>query len=355
MDGTKRASRPVVMRVATLIGLGACALAGVTACDRDAGPQVAFLLASHLPRDVRSFEARADEIDLRVVTLAADRDTSTQIAQVEDVLARGAKVLVIQPTDSRLAARYIALAHDKGARVIAYERAIVAPDLDYFVSHDSYRIGVLQAEAALLATAGKGSYVLLSGAADDAVAADITRGYKDTLAPYIARGDVTIVMEQNHSAWSAEQARVTVDTALARSVQSSHEPSPIDAILANNSAMARGAVDALAARGPSNTFIAGADADVENVNLVCQGKQTVEILKDSQPLARTAADVAIRLYQGRPAEPGSSIALAGTTVPVAAVRVELVTSDNVKSMIVDSGILSPDELPGCKHRLASAR
>jgi hypothetical protein len=37
---------------------------------------------------------------------------------------------------------------------------------------------------------------------------------------------------------------------------------------------------------------------------------------------------------------------------VAAVRVELVTPENVKSLIVDPGFLSAEALPACKSRLA---
>ena len=43
--------------------------------------------------------------------------------------------------DTATAASYIQRAHEKGAKVIAYDRAIVASDLDYYVSHDSYRVG----------------------------------------------------------------------------------------------------------------------------------------------------------------------------------------------------------------------
>jgi D-xylose transport system substrate-binding protein len=121
-------------------------------------------------KDVKYFEARAKELGLRVVTLAADNDNAKQIAQVEDVLTQGAKVLVIQPTDSQAASSYVRLAHERGAKVVAYDRAIVAPDLDYYVSHDSYRVGVLQAQAALQATGTKGKYVILSGQAGHSVA-----------------------------------------------------------------------------------------------------------------------------------------------------------------------------------------
>ncbi len=320
-------------------------------CKAKEGPQVAFLLSTlqeeRYQKDLRYFEERAKELDIRVVTLAADNDNAKQIAQVEDVLTQGAKVLVIQPTDSQAASAYVKLAHDHGAKIIAYDRAIVSPDLDYYVSHDSYRVGVLQAEAALAATGGKGKFVLLSGQAGHSVAAEITRGYEHTLAPYIARGDVEIVMKQNHSAWSPEQALRTVEDALTRT------GGKIDAILANNSGMARGAVQAVQAAGLTHVFIAGADADAANVNFVCQGKQSIEVLKDIAPLAKTAADVAKQLLNGEPAKGSATIEMGGRDVPVAAVRVEVVTPDTVKPLLVDTGFLTAAELPACASKLAT--
>jgi D-xylose transport system substrate-binding protein len=325
--------------------------ATLSACKKSESPDVAFLLSTlqeeRYQKDVHYFEARAKELGLKVVTLAADNDNAKQMAQVEDVLNQGAKVLVIQPTDSTAASAYVRIAHEKGAKVVAYDRAIVAKDLDYYVSHDSYRVGVLQAEAALAATHGKGNFVLLSGQSGHSVATEITRGYEHTLAPYVARGDVTIVMQQNHSSWSPEQALRTVEDAITRS------GGKIDAILANNSGMARGAVQAITAAGLPHVFIAGADADAANVNFVCQGKQTIEVLKDIQPLAQTAADVAKNLVDGQAPKRGSAtVALDGGDVPVAAVRVEVVTPENVKSLLVDTGFLTAGQLPACANKLA---
>ena len=328
-------------------------IASAPACKPAEGPQVALLLSTlqeeRYQKDMKYFEARAKELQMKVVTLAADNDGAKQIAQVEDVLAQGAKVLVIQPTDSQAASAFVRLAHEHGAKVVAYDRAIIAGDLDYYVSHDSYRVGVLQAQAALAATGGKGKYVLLAGQAGHSVASEITRGYEDTLAPYIARGDVEIVVKQNHSAWSPEQALRTVEDALTRT------GGKIDAILANNSGMARGAVQAISAAGLAHVFIAGADADAANINFVCQGKQTIEVLKDIQPLARTAAEVARKLLDNELPKSDATIALGGARVPVAAVRVEVITPETIKPLLVDSGFLTADELPACKGRLASAK
>ena len=322
----------------------------VPSCARKDGPEVAFLLSTlqeeRYQKDVKYFEQRAGELGLHTITLAADNDNAKQIAQVEDVLNQGAKVLVIQPTDSQAASSYVRLAHEHGAKVVAYDRAIVSPDLDFYVSHDSYEVGVLQAQAAIAATGGKGKYVLLSGQAGHSVATEITRGYEDTLAPYIARGDVEVVARQNHSAWAPEQALRTVEDALTRT--------HVDAILANNSGMARGAVQAVVEKGLTDVFIAGADADAATVNYVCQGKQSIEVLKDIQPLAKTAAEVAKQLLDGQQPKAPATIALAGKQIPVAAVRVEVVMADNVKPLLVDTGFLKADELPACKGHLAKA-
>ena len=309
-------------------------------------PDVVFLLSTlqeeRYHKDQRYFEARARALGLRATTLAADNDNAKQIAQVEDALTRGARVLVIQPTDSQAASTYVRLAHERGAKVIAYDRAIVSRDLDYYVSHDSRRVGVLQAEAAIAATGGKGRFVILAGQAGHSVATEITGGYDDVLGPYVARGDIEIVVRQSHSAWSPEQALRTVEDALARA------GGRVDAILANNSGMARGAVQAIDAAGLHGVFIAGADADAANVDFVCQGKQAIEVLKDIQPLAETAADVAARLVRGERPAPGPTLALDGGQVPVAAVQVEVIGPAEVQRRLVDTGFLSAGDVPACR-------
>lgn len=326
-------------------------LVAVPACKQRKSPDVAFLLSTlqeeRYQKDMKYFEARAKADGERVVALAADNDNAKQIAQVEDVLTQGAKVLVIQPTDSQAASSYVRLAHEHGAKVIAYDRAIVSPDLDYYVSHDSYKVGVLQAQAAIAATGGKGNYVILSGQSGQSVAMEITRGYDDTLAPYVSRGDIHIVARQNHSAWSPEQALRTVEDAITRT------DGHIDAILANNSGMARGAVQAVTEAKLGHVFIAGADADAANINFVCEGKQSIEVLKDVRPLAETAADVAHDLLTGKTPPAKATITLGGKAVPVAAVPVEVITADDVKAKIVGSGFLTAADLPACKNRLAA--
>lgn len=334
--------------------LGFAALAALTSlgCKKDSGgpssggPKVAFLLSTlqeeRYQKDKKYFEDEAKKLGVNAFTLAADNDNARQLSQVEDALSRGAKVLVIQPTDSAAAAAYVSKAHAAGAKVVAYDRSINGGP-DFYVAHDSHKVGVLQAEAAIKATGGKGNFVILNGQSGHSVALEIARGYMDTLKPYIDKGDIKIVVEKNHDSWSPEQALKTMEDAIAKT------SGDIAAVLANNSGMARGAVQAIQSGGlgAKKIFIAGADADAANVNYVCEGKQSVEVLKDIKPLAEKAAEVAAGLAKGTPVA-GAPTPGAKDAVPTAAVEVHLVTPDTVKKLILDGGFHIETAVPACR-------
>jgi D-xylose transport system substrate-binding protein len=328
-------------------------LAAVAACEKkssttettssaDGKTKVAFLLSTlqeeRYQKDKKYFEEKATALGLAPFTLAADNDNAKQLAQVEDALSRGAKVLVIQPTDSVAAASYVSKAHAKGAKVIAYDRSIKSDDLDVYVSHDAFKVGVIEAQEAVKA-APKGNYVILDGQSGHSVVAEIDRGYRSVLDPLVAKGDIKIVVQKNHESWSPAQALDTTNDAIAKT------KGDIVAILANNSGMARGAVQAVtsnAATKDKKIFIAGSDADAANANWVCEGKQSIEVLKDIKPLAEKAAETAQALASGKAPEGASG------KPPTIAIGVHLITKDNAKKMLVDSGFHPAASVSACK-------
>lgn len=305
-------------------------------------PKVAFLLATlqeeRYQKDKKFFEAKATALGLVPQVLSADNDNAKQLSQLEDSLAKGAKVIVVQPTDSVAAASYVQKAHAKGAKVVAYDRLIKSPDLDVYLSHDAFKIGVIMAEEAVKATGGKGNYLILDGQSGHSVVAEIDRGYMSVLKPLVDRGDIKIVLQKNHEAWAPDQALKTTEDAIAKT------KGDLQAILANNSGMARGAVQAIQAAnlGGKKIFVAGSDTDAANVNYLCEGKQTIEVLKDIQPLAEKAAELADAFAKGKALEGATG------TPPMIALPVELVTKDNAKARIVDTGFHPAKSVPACK-------
>jgi TolB-like protein len=108
-------------------------------------------------------------------------DPRTQIDQMRDLAAQGAKVIIVvaeNPVELRPAVEELAA---KGVRVIAYDRLIPSPAIAAYVGFDNLEVGRMQARALVNAAKGKGSFVLLGGAQDDVNARIFRRGQMEVL------------------------------------------------------------------------------------------------------------------------------------------------------------------------------
>lgn len=285
----------------------------------------------------------------------ADNDAATQRAQVETALADGAPLLVIQPVDADAAAAYVDAAHKAGAKVIAFDRLINTRDLDGYVSHDLAQMGRVQAQAALDWLTARNvkkpwNFVLLESAAGDPIAAQITRGYHDILDPRIAKNEVKLLADRAIPEPGAAQTAVAEELTKAKN--------NVDAILANNSALARGALNALdASKLTGKVFVAGAGADPENYAALCSGAQNLDLTLDDSELARSAARLAVAVANAHsPADanfPNNTIRIDDRDVFQVAIPVRTVTSDTIQAALVQTGIVSSNQLGACFAPLVS--
>ena len=131
----------------------------------------------------------------------AEDDIPNQLSQIENMVTKGAKVLVIASIDGTTLSNVLKQAKDKGITVIAYDRLIRdTPNVDYYATFDNFQVGVLQAqsiEAALGLKEGKGPFniELFGGSPDDNNAYFFYNGSMSVLQPYIDSGKL-VVSEQ---------------------------------------------------------------------------------------------------------------------------------------------------------------
>jgi D-xylose transport system substrate-binding protein len=287
-------------------------------------------------KDQKYFVDEAKKLGVEAIVVSADNSPQTQTAKVENLLSQGVKALVIQPVNSNAAATLVQLAHQDKVPVVAYDRMIEHAPVDFFVSDNVFQIGVLQAEAAVKATGGKGNYVILKGQAGHSVVAEIMRGIHSVLAKY---PNVKIVVEKNHDAWSPALAMATTENALTQ------YGNKIDAILANNSGMAQGAVQALAAQKlTGKVFVAGSDADLTAIKNIVAGRQQFEVISNIEGLARTAARTAVDLAQHKTPKSETMIDNGGRKIPSVEMSVYAVTKDNLDERIYKTGFHSKAEV-----------
>jgi D-xylose transport system substrate-binding protein len=279
-------------------------------------------------KDQKYFLEEAKKLGFEPIMVAADNNPQTQMAKVENLLSMGVKAIVIQPVNSKAAANLVKMAHADKVPVVAYDRMIEDAPVDFYVTQDSFKVGVLQAEAAVKATGGKGNYILLMGQAGHSVANAITDGVMSVLKKHPG---IKVVVQKSHDSWSASLAMATVENALTQ------HKNKIDAILANNSGMAHGAVQALQQEGLSGkVFVAGADADLASIKDIVAGKQQFEVLKDIKPLAVTSAQIAFKLASGTAVE-GEVKTNGKFSVKTIATPVYGITKENIQERVIDSG------------------
>src|SRR6476469_8225301 len=90
---------------------------------------------------VKVLQARGYKTDLQY----AEDDIPNQLAQIENMVTKGDKVLVIASIDGTTLSNVLQKAADKGVKIIAYDRLIKgSKNGDYYATCDNVQVGVLQ-------------------------------------------------------------------------------------------------------------------------------------------------------------------------------------------------------------------
>ena len=141
---------------------------------------------------------------------SARATSAKEKANVEALLTKGIKVLIICPQDGTAAAAAADEARKAGVKVISYDRLIRDTDaVDYYVTFDSIAVGAQQAQYLVDNATGTGNPLYLyAGAASDNNAFIFFEGAWSVLQPKIADGTFVI---KNSSEAVALQSKADAD------------------------------------------------------------------------------------------------------------------------------------------------
>jgi len=310
-------------------------------------------------QDEARFKEALDKAGYQVEILFSEKDSAKEKANVESLLTKGIKVLIITPVDGTAAASSAAAARAAGVKVISYDRLIRETDaVDYYVTFDSLAVGAQQAQYLVDNATGTGNPLYLyAGAASDNNAFIFFQGAWNVLQPKIADGTFVIKNSSEAIALQAkvdltrdEQAKiisqVTTDwaPATAKTLAESNLTVAQAAdkgdvfILAPNDDTARAIGDTFATDKDVTSFlITGQDAAPASVQYIIDGKQSMTVFKDVRTLVADAITAAVALLEDKaPAAEGS---YENGVIDVPAIQSEVVTVNqaNVKALLFDSG------------------
>lgn len=333
-----------ITRAGAAIGLGCALLFTPAAAMADArNPRIGFsiddLRLERWTRDRDYFIAAAEKLGAKVHVQSADASEQRQIAQIENLIARGVDVLVIVPYNATVLNNAIREARKAKIKVLSYDRLILNADVDAYISFDNKAVGELQARA-IVDLKPKGNYYLLGGAPTDNNAKMLREGQMKVLQPLIDKGDIKVAGRQWVKDWSASEAMSIVENALTAS------GNRIDAVVASNDATAGGAIQALAAQKLAGKVpVSGQDADLAAVRRVIAGTQAMTVYKPLKAIASSAATLAVQLVRDEKPAYNARIHNGYKEVSTVLLKPTLLTRSNV-DLLVRDGFYTQGQLAG---------
>ncbi len=315
-----------------------------TASFAQSAGTVAFLMPDqgstrYDEHDFPGFKAELAKLcpDCTAIYQNANADATLQQQQFNSVISQGATVVVLDPVDSGAAAALVELGQAQGVKVIAYDRPIPERAPDFYVSFDNEGIGYAIAKSLIKylqdsgVSAENGGVLQVNGSPTDAAARLIAKGSRDALA----ESDYKTLAEFDTPNWSPPEAQKWVSGQITRFGEQ------IVGVVAANDGTGGGAVAAFKAQGVNPIPpVTGNDAEIAALQLIIAGDQYNTISKPSEIVGMAAAQVAVAYLNGETPEAETTI----YDTPAQLFVPEVVTRENLKEVVVDTGIVSADQL-----------
>ena len=331
-------------------------------------------------KDGDSIKKQLEEQGFKVDLQYAEDDIPTQVSQIENMITKGAEVLIVASIDGTTlsdalqkaadATQVLQDAADSKIPVIAYDRLIRdSENVNYYATFDNFKVGQQQAWSLLNglgltdlegkpvdgAPAGPFNIELFAGSADDNNATFFFNGAMQELQPLIDAGTLVVKSKQTDFntvatlRWDGEVAQKRMENILTSTYS---DGTKVNGVLSPYDGLSRGIISALTDAGYSVgaewPVITGQDAEIDSVKAINSGEQFATIFKDTRELAKVAVEMTVAVLNGtEPTVNDTKTYDNGKKViPSMLLSPTIVVKDEISSVLVDSGYWTQAEIDG---------
>lgn len=305
---------------------------------------------------VKEFTALGYETDLQY----AEDDIPNQLAQIENMVTKGAKVLIIAAIDGTTLSDILKKAKEGGAKVFAYDRLISKTgDVDYYTTFDNFGVGVLQGSSLIQGLKERfpdmkpWNVELFGGSPDDTNAFYFYDGAMSVLQPLIDKGEIAVVSGQmgmdkvGTLRWDGAVAQARMDNLLS----AFYTDKKVQGVLAPYDGLSRGIISSLKGVGYGTPdqpmpIVTGQDAELASVKGMIAGEQYSTVFKDTRELAKVTAKMVDTVLSGKDPEINDTKTYNNgvKVVPSYLLTPYSVGKDDIKKMLVDSGYYTQEQI-----------
>ncbi len=275
------------MVVRLTVALACLALAGSAPAKETVGLSVSTLNNPFFVTLRDGAKAAADKAGLELLVLDAQDKVDKQVADIEDLVTRKVKVILVNPTDSAAVAPAIQRANASKIPVITVDRAASGGKVAFHIASDNVAGGKLAGELVCKLTGGKGKVAELEGIPGSSAARDRGKGFNEAVKAHCKT--VTVAARQTANFDRAQGLSVMENV-----LQAQPE---LEAVFAHNDEMALGALQAIkASKRPIRTV--GFDATDDAVKAVEGCEMAATVAQQPAEMGRLSVEKAAALAKG---------------------------------------------------------
>ena len=305
---------------------------------------------------VEQFTAAGYGTDLQY----AEDDIPNQLAQIENMITKGVKVLVIAAIDGTTLSNALDNAKAAGITVIAYDRLIRdSGSVDYYATFDNFKVGVQQATSLVeglkerFPDAKPWNVELFGGSPDDNNAFFFYNGAMSVLQPMIDSGDIVIPSGQmgmdvvGTLRWDGAVAQARMDNLLS----ANYGDKVLNGVLSPYDGLSIGILSSVKGVGYGSgdlkmPIVTGQDAEIPSVKSIIAGEQYSTIFKDTRNLAGVTVKMVDAILSGGTPEINDTSTYDNgvKVIPSYLLESQPVNVTNYEEILVGSGYYTADQL-----------
>ena len=290
----------------------------------------------------------------------AEDDIPNQLAQIENMITKGVKVLVIAAIDGTTLSNALDNAAAAGIKVIAYDRLIRdSGSVDYYATFDNFKVGVQQATSLVAGLKERFGDVkpwnveLFGGSPDDNNAFFFYNGAMSVLQPMIDAGDIAVPSGQmgmdvvGTLRWDGAVAQARMDNLLS----ANYGDKVLHGALSPYDGLSIGILSSVKGVGYGSgdlkmPIVTGQDCEIPSIKSIIAGEQYSSIFKDTRNLAGVTVKMVDAILSGGTPEINDTTTYDNgvKVIPSYLLESQPVDATNYEATLVGSGYYTADQL-----------
>ncbi len=260
------------------------------------GPEIAFSLKT-ITNDAfqkaiaDSVEAAAKAAGAKFTLVTAGQQTavSTQVSQVEDLIAKGVDGIVLSPMDSKAVIPVLKKAKEAGIPVVLVDQTIEDGNEDLYLSYigtDNFNAGFVAGETLAEVLGGKGNVLIVRGANGSSAGDQRVDGFKAGIA-----GTAIKVVGEQPGNWANDVAMQVIENMLQAN-------SNIQGLFTASDVMLNGILTALNNAGKTSVKILSVDGSDDVKEMIKDGEVYGSMAQFPDVMGTKAIELLMRAING---------------------------------------------------------